>query len=168
MTQAGFSEVAALCEWPVVLEGRFDPKFLALPRAVLVSAIETNQRYFLLEGPDGRLLPKFLFVANLESAQPAVVVAGNERVIVPRLSDERLLLCLTIRDEDLGADGVARRRRLSRAERFTSIALGRLGREELAQWLRSALGGQAPEPELVEHLERHTEGNPLFAVQTAE
>jgi glycyl-tRNA synthetase beta chain len=81
------SEVAALCEWPVVLEGKFDAKFLALPREVLISTIEGNQRYFLLQGADGKLLPKFLFVANLESKNPAEVVRGNERVIVPRLSD---------------------------------------------------------------------------------
>lgn len=86
------SEVAALCEWPVVLEGRFDARFLDLPEEVLVSTIEGNQRYFLmreglLSGADGRLLPRFLFVANLESKDPAVVIAGNERVIVPRLTD---------------------------------------------------------------------------------
>jgi glycyl-tRNA synthetase beta chain len=81
------SEVAALCEWPVVLEGRFDARYLDLPPEVLVSTIEGNQRYLLLAGPDGRLLPKFLFVANIESKDPAEVVRGNERVIVPRLSD---------------------------------------------------------------------------------
>jgi glycyl-tRNA synthetase beta chain len=81
------SEIAALCEWPVVLEGRFDAKFLSLPPEVLISTIEGNQRYFLLTGPDGALLPKFLFVANLESKDPAQVIAGNERVIVPRLTD---------------------------------------------------------------------------------
>jgi len=81
------SEVAALCEWPVVLEGRFDARFLELPAEVLVSTIEGNQRYFLLKGADGKLLPRFLFVANLESKDPATVVAGNERVIVPRLTD---------------------------------------------------------------------------------
>jgi glycyl-tRNA synthetase beta chain len=81
------SEVAALCEWPVVLEGRFDERFLALPPEVLVSTIEGNQRYFLLTGADGKLLPRFLFVANLESRDPAQVVRGNERVIVPRLTD---------------------------------------------------------------------------------
>ena len=81
------SEVAALCEWPVVLEGRFDAKFLELPPEVLISTIEGNQRYFLLVSPDGQLLPKFLFVANIESKEPRTVIAGNERVIVPRLTD---------------------------------------------------------------------------------
>jgi glycyl-tRNA synthetase beta chain len=84
------AEVAALCEWPVALRGGFDPKFLELPPEVLTLTLERHQRYFPLHrGADRatQLLPEFVFVANIVSKQPAIVVAGNERVIVPRLSD---------------------------------------------------------------------------------
>lgn len=88
------AEVAALCEWPVAMLGSFDARFLELPPEVLTLTLEHHQRYFPLfsDKPGGAgsgvaLLPRFVFVANVESKQPQVVVAGNERVIVPRLSD---------------------------------------------------------------------------------
>ena len=88
------AEVAALCEWPVAMLGGFDARFLELPPEVLTLTLEHHQRYFPLfsdkpgtGGPGATLLPRFVFVANVESKQPQLVVAGNERVIVPRLSD---------------------------------------------------------------------------------
>jgi tetratricopeptide (TPR) repeat protein len=86
--------------------------------------------------------------------------------LVPRLDRQRVLFCLTVRSEDLREDGLERRRRLSRHERFHEISLSRLSRDELAQWLKSVLGGQAPSPEFLDHVATFTEGNPLFAVQT--
>ena len=80
-------EVTALTEWPSVLRGDFDPSFLAVPEEALISAMREHQRYFHLRDAAGQLQPRFLTVANLESAQPARVVAGNERVIRPRLTD---------------------------------------------------------------------------------
>ncbi|MDZ7736667.1 MAG: glycine--tRNA ligase subunit beta [Gammaproteobacteria bacterium] len=82
------AEVAALVEWPVPLRGQFDQKFLELPEEVLIATLEDQQRYFPIreEGTD-KLLPYFITVANIESRDPDQVRAGNERVIVPRLSD---------------------------------------------------------------------------------
>ena len=80
-------EVAALVEWPVALAGEFDPAFLSVPDEALVSAMKSHQRYFHLVDRDGKLLPKFITVANIESTAPAEVVSGNERVIRPRLAD---------------------------------------------------------------------------------
>ena len=81
-------EIAALVEWPVALQGGFDAKFLALPEEVLIITLEHHQRYFPLRDPkSGKLLPKFVFVANIDSREPSTVVHGNERVIVPRLTD---------------------------------------------------------------------------------
>lgn len=80
-------EVTALVEWPVALDGRFDPRFLDLPREVLVSTLQAHQRYFPIEGPEGGLLPRFVAVSNLESRDPDQVRAGNERVVLPRLAD---------------------------------------------------------------------------------
>ncbi len=80
-------EVTALVEWPVPLAGRFEERFLALPREVLISTLQDHQRYFPVLGPTGQLLPWFITVSNIESREPAAVRAGNERVVRPRLSD---------------------------------------------------------------------------------
>jgi len=80
-------EVTALVEWPVALAGRFETRFLRLPREVLISTLQDHQRYFPVEGADGALLPCFVAVANIESREPQRVVAGNERVVGPRLAD---------------------------------------------------------------------------------
>ncbi len=80
-------EVTSLVEWPQALLGKFDPEFLNLPREALISSMRTHQRYFHLLDGEGNLLPYFITVANLVSTAPELVVAGNERVIRPRLAD---------------------------------------------------------------------------------
>jgi len=80
-------EVTALVEWPVALAGRFEERFLALPREVLLSTLQAHQRYFALVDAQGRLLPQFITIANIASPQPELVRAGNERVVRPRLAD---------------------------------------------------------------------------------
>lgn len=80
-------EVTALVEWPVALAGRFEERFLALPREVLISTLQNHQRYFPVEDDAGRLMPWFITISNIESHDPAVVRAGNERVVRPRLND---------------------------------------------------------------------------------
>ncbi len=80
-------EVTALVEWPVALAGRFEERFLALPREVLTSTLQDHQRYFPVEDADGRLMPAFIAVANIESRDPSKVREGNERVVRPRLAD---------------------------------------------------------------------------------
>jgi glycyl-tRNA synthetase beta chain len=87
MSDALLDEVTALVEWPVPLAGRFEERFLSLPREVLISTLEDHQRYFPVAGPDGGLLPCFITVANIESRDPAKVVEGNQRVVRPRLAD---------------------------------------------------------------------------------
>jgi len=81
-------EVAFLTEHPSVLDGRFDPEFLELPREVVVTAMRSHQRYFAAE-KDGQLLPAFLVVCDGEWTDPSMVVAGNERVLRARLADAR-------------------------------------------------------------------------------
>lgn len=76
-----------MVEWPVPVTGGFDKKFLALPDEVIVAVLESQQRYFPLRDVKGRLLPRFVAISNIQSKQPAEVRRGNERVIVPRLSD---------------------------------------------------------------------------------
>ena len=80
-------EVTALVEWPVAIAGQFEARFLDLPREVLLAALQDHQRYFAVESASGELLPWFIAVSNIESREPAVVRAGNERVVRPRLAD---------------------------------------------------------------------------------
>jgi glycyl-tRNA synthetase beta chain len=79
-------EVTALVEWPVALAGQFEARFLSLPREVLISTLQEHQRYFALENDSG-LLPWFITISNIDSPDPDVVRAGNERVVRPRLAD---------------------------------------------------------------------------------
>ena len=81
------NEVTALVEWPVALTGSFDEAFLAIPKEALVSSMKKHQKCFTLEDNDGNICPNFITVSNLESVAPEKVVAGNERVIRPRLAD---------------------------------------------------------------------------------
>lgn len=83
-------EVAGLVEWPVVLMGRFDPAFLAIPGEVIRATIRTNQKCFVTRGPDGALAPHFVLVSNIAASDGgSAIVAGNERVVRARLSDAR-------------------------------------------------------------------------------
>jgi glycyl-tRNA synthetase beta chain len=87
VSAALLDEVTALVEWPVPVAGRYEARFLDLPREVLISTLQDHQRYFPVEDADGHLLPWFITVSNIESTDPQVVRAGNERVVRPRLSD---------------------------------------------------------------------------------
>jgi glycyl-tRNA synthetase beta chain len=80
-------EVTGLVEWPVPLAGRFDPQFLELPQEVPIATMQEHQRYFPVRDLQGGLLPWFVTVANIASRDPSQVVAGNERVVRPRLTD---------------------------------------------------------------------------------
>src|SRR5262249_10467875 len=60
MPDALLDEVTALVEWPVVLEGRFDRDFLAVPQECLILTMQQNQKYFALADAHGRLVPRFL------------------------------------------------------------------------------------------------------------
>jgi glycyl-tRNA synthetase beta chain len=71
----------------VPVTGRFDKRYLELPREVVVSTLTSHQRYFPVASKDGQLLPRFITVANLDSKEPEQVRDGNERVIRPRLAD---------------------------------------------------------------------------------
>ncbi|HEY3645415.1 MAG TPA: glycine--tRNA ligase subunit beta [Gammaproteobacteria bacterium] len=87
LDQALLEEVAALVEWPVPVVGDYDPRFLALPEEVIGVVLQGQQRYFPLRDAGGKLLPHFITVSNIRSKEPKEVKRGNERVIVPRLTD---------------------------------------------------------------------------------
>jgi glycyl-tRNA synthetase beta chain len=80
-------EVTAIVEWPVVLAASFEENFLSVPKEALVSAMQGHQKTFPVCKENGELLPKFIFVANIESSNPTQVISGNEKVMHARLSD---------------------------------------------------------------------------------
>ena len=80
-------EVTALVEWPEPLVGQFDKDFLNVPAEALISSMKEHQKYFHVKDDNGNLLPLFITVSNIRSSNPELVVAGNERVIRPRLAD---------------------------------------------------------------------------------
>lgn len=80
-------EVTALVEWPVPLVCSFEERFLDVPQEALIITMQDNQKYFCLLDADGKLLPRFITVANIESKDPAQIVSGNEKVVRPRLTD---------------------------------------------------------------------------------
>jgi glycyl-tRNA synthetase beta chain len=85
------AEVAGLVEWPVVLLGSFDEKFLRIPEEVIRATIRNNQKCFVLrDAAHAKLVDKFILVSNLEADDGGkAIVAGNERVIRARLSDAK-------------------------------------------------------------------------------
>jgi len=80
-------EVTFLTEYPTVYAGRFNERFLKLPRDVIVAAMKGHQRYFAVQSADGSLLPYFLCVVNAPSDHHDVIRRGNERVLESRLDD---------------------------------------------------------------------------------
>jgi glycyl-tRNA synthetase beta chain len=80
-------EVTALVEWPVPLVCSFEERFLDVPQEALIITMQDNQKYFCLLDADGKLLPRFITVANIESKDPAQIISGNEKVVRPRLTD---------------------------------------------------------------------------------
>ncbi|HLA30763.1 MAG TPA: glycine--tRNA ligase subunit beta [Pseudomonas sp.] len=80
-------EVSALVEWPVPLVCSFEERFLEVPQEALITTMQDNQKYFCLLDADGKLLPRFITVANIESKDPAQIIEGNEKVVRPRLTD---------------------------------------------------------------------------------
>jgi glycyl-tRNA synthetase beta chain len=83
-------EVAGLVEWPVALIGRIDEQFMDIPPEVLTTSMRVNQKYFPLLDESGKLAPRFVVVANMQTKDGGnAIVAGNERVLRARLSDAK-------------------------------------------------------------------------------
>ena len=130
-------EVTALVEFPHVYLGQFDAEFLGVPNECLMLSMKQHQKYFPVlattEAPL-RLLPRFLIVSNLETADPKNIVKGNERVLRARLSDAKFFY-----DQD-------RKTRLAdRVERLSNVVYhNKLGSQfERVQRIRKLAGSIA-------------------------
>jgi glycyl-tRNA synthetase beta chain len=123
-------EVVHLVEQPLVLEGRFDERFLQLPARVVQTAMQAHQRYFPLG--DNR----FAFVAN--GGEPDVVTAGNEIILEGRLDDASFTF---ERDLQVGIDTLAER--LGAITFFAGAGSFAEKTERLVELVRRLGGGEA-------------------------
>ncbi|MBT7410392.1 MAG: glycine--tRNA ligase subunit beta [Methylococcales bacterium] len=80
-------EVTGLVEWPIAILGEFDTEFLQVPKEVLISSMQSHQKYFAVVNKDNNIMPYFITIANIDSKDHNVIKEGNEKVIRPRLAD---------------------------------------------------------------------------------
>ena len=87
LDDALLEEVTSLVENPHVFLASFEERFLKVPSEALVYTMKGDQKYFPIYDADGKLLPKFAFVSNINPHDTSALISGNERVVRPRLSD---------------------------------------------------------------------------------
>ena len=80
-------EVTSLVEYPNVLAAKFEERFLAVPAEALVYTMKGDQKYFPIYDKEGKLLPHFIFVSNINPEDLTAIIEGNEKVVRPRLTD---------------------------------------------------------------------------------
>jgi len=87
--EALVESVVHLTEWPSAILGNFEAEYLTLPEEVLVTVMRDHQKYFAVEGPDGKLLPHFLAVLNIQVDEQgkATIQHGNQKVLRARFKD---------------------------------------------------------------------------------
>lgn len=87
LDDALLEEVTSLVENPHVFLASFEERFLQVPSEALVYTMKGDQKYFPIYDAQGKLLPKFAFVSNINPSDTTALISGNERVVRPRLSD---------------------------------------------------------------------------------
>ncbi len=153
-SDALYDEITALVEAPTVYEARFDDAFLDVPPECLILSMQQHQKYVpLRDAASGKLLSRFLFVANLAAKDPSNIIHGNERVLRARLSDAKFFYDqdrrTRLEDRVPGLASVVYHNKLgSQLERIERIQLlaGKIARElgadpllaERAAWLSKA------------------------------
>ena len=135
------NEVTGLVEWPVALQGSFDPAFLEVPAGAVISSMKEHQKYFHLVSNEGDLLPLFITISNIESNHPASVIAGNERVIRPRLSDAAFFFetdkATPLADRGSRLEGIVFQQKLGSVADKTRRVVA------LSGWIAEALGADS-------------------------
>lgn len=80
-------EVSSIVEYPNILLGKINDKFMNIPSEILITAMRNHQRYFVCYNKDGSFAPYFLFAANIINSDSRDIISGNEKVLSARLSD---------------------------------------------------------------------------------
>lgn len=132
-------EVTSLVEWPVVLTAKFEEKFLAVPAEALVYTMKGDQKYFPVYDDEGHLLPHFIFVANIESKDPQQIIAGNEKVVRPRLADAEFFFNI---DRKMRLeDNLPRLESVLFQQQLGSLRDKTTRLQDLATWIAGQIGG---------------------------
>ena len=92
-------EVTSLVEYPNVLAAKFEERFLAVPAEALVYTMKGDQKYFPIYDKDGKLLPHFIFVSNINPEDPTAIIEGNEKVVRPRLTDAEFFFKIDLKQK---------------------------------------------------------------------
>ena len=141
LPEALLIENASLTEWPVAISGSFDERYLAVPQEVLITTMQDNQKTCAVVGACGKIQPHFIAIANLESADPATVRKGNEKVIRPRFADAEFFW-----QQDLKhrlADYLPRLEAVTYQDKLGSLADKTRRLEALARELAAVTGADA-------------------------
>jgi glycyl-tRNA synthetase beta chain len=144
--QGMLEEVPDLVEYPVVVSGTFGEEFLKLPEEVLTTTMIHHQHFFPINNDEGKLLPVFLAVLNMEPERPDVIATNMERVLTARLRDARFFF-----DADREKPLAAYLDRLSTVlfhKKLGSYQEKALRVEKLARWICADVFGK---PELADH-----------------
>ena len=139
-------EVPDLVEYPVVLSGGFAQEFLQLPEEVLMTTMIHHQHFFPIVGDQGKLMPVFLAVLNMEPEQPDVISRNMERVLTARLRDARFFYD-SDRDKPL-AEFVERLATVLFHKKLGTYQEKAVRVQQLARWISAEVFGR---PELAEH-----------------
>ncbi|WP_061927754.1 glycine--tRNA ligase subunit beta [Altererythrobacter epoxidivorans] len=145
-------ENAGLTEWPVPLLGRFEEDFLEVPPETIQLTARVNQKYFVCEDGAGNLANAFVCTANIEAADPAVVVDGNRKVLAARLSDARFFWDVdrkkTLAEHAKGLERITFHEKLGTvADKVERVA-------KLARWLAEEGVVKGADPDLAEQAAR--------------
>ncbi len=150
-------EVVYINEYPTIVRGRFEERFLELPREILITVMKEHQKYFAVEDEHGKLMPYFLAVMNTASDSKGLIRKGHERVLRARLTDamffwevdrkqtledRRPRLKSIVFQEKLGtyADKVKRVAKLSKKiNTLTKAKVDKASLEKAVQWSKSDL-----------------------------
>lgn len=150
--QVLLDEVSGLVEWPVVMMGSFEPEYLAIPEEVIRATIRNNQKCFVVrDSKSGKLTNKFVLTANIEAPDGGkTIVAGNERVIRPRLSDAKFFyetdLKTKLEDRLPKFEQIVFHEKLgTQAARISRI-------ERLAEYMATLVGADAAKAKRAAHL----------------
>jgi glycyl-tRNA synthetase beta chain len=151
--EALVEQVTNLVELPSPLVGTFDERHLDLPPEVLIQEMKSHQRYFSLQGPDGKLMSKFIAVSNTPVRDEALSRRGYERVLRARLSDGRFFY-----DEDRRtrlADRIPKLARVVWNRDLNSTYAQKIERfGALARWLALASRGALATPQFLADIAR--------------
>ncbi len=138
-------EVTALVEWPVALSGKFDDEFLKVPSEALIATMQKDQKYFHLLDQEGKLLPYFITVANIESSNQASVISGNERVIRPRLADAKFFYDTDSKHKL--ADNIEKLKTIVFQNKLGTLSDKTQRVKPVASWIAQSIGGNPADAE---------------------